>query len=141
MKVLYRTAEWHGFAKLRMHTDTTIGCLEMLTKEFGQLMRQFHNTTCSEFETIELPHEVAACKRQQQRVQDGAPNSRPSSLLSHRKLKTLNLLTPKFHFLGDYVHTIRMFGSTDNFSMASAKKNTPCHALQDFYLADALPYQ
>ncbi len=24
---------------------------------------------------------------------------------------------------------------------ALAKKNTPCHALQDFYLADALPHQ
>ncbi len=24
---------------------------------------------------------------------------------------------------------------------SSAKKNTPCHALQDFYLADALPHQ
>jgi hypothetical protein len=23
----------------------------------------------------------------------------------------------------------------------SAKRNTPCHALQDFYLADALPHQ
>jgi hypothetical protein len=83
MKVLYQTAEWHGFAKLRMHTNTMIGCLEMLTKEFGQLMRQFHDTTGSKFKTMELPHEVAAHKWQQQRIQDGAPNSRPSSLLSH----------------------------------------------------------
>jgi hypothetical protein len=116
MKVLYQTAEWHGFAKLRMHTDTMIGRLDMLTKEFGQLMRQFRDTTCSEFGTMELPRKVSARKRQQQRVQDRAPNSGPSSLSSHRKLKTLNLLTPKFHFLGDYVHTIQMFGCTDNFS-------------------------
>ncbi len=83
MKVLYWTAEWHGFAKLRMHTDTTIGCLEMLTKEFGQLMRQFRDTTSSKFKTMELPREVAACKQQQQHIQDRAPNSGPSSLLSH----------------------------------------------------------
>jgi hypothetical protein len=68
MKVLYWTAEWHGFSKLRMHTDATIGHLEMLTKEFGQLMRQFRDTTGSEFKTMELPHEVAASKRQQQRI-------------------------------------------------------------------------
>ena len=49
MKVLYWTAEWHGFAKLRMHTNTTIGHLEMLTKEFGQLMRQFRDTTMLRF--------------------------------------------------------------------------------------------
>src|SRR6267154_3915625 len=68
MKLLYRTAEWHGFAKLRMHTDTTINHLEMLTKEFGQLMRQFHGSTCSEFETIELPCEVTAHKWQHQHI-------------------------------------------------------------------------
>ena len=116
MKVLYRTAEWHGFAKLRMHTDTMIGHLEMLTKEFGQLMRQFRDTTGSEFKTMELLCKVAAHKWQQQCIQDRASNSGPLSLSSHRKSKTLNLLMPKFHFLGDYVHIIQMFGCTDNFS-------------------------
>jgi len=116
MKLLYWTAEWHRFAKLRMHTDTTINHLDLLTKEFGQLMRQFCNSTCSQFETMELPHEVAARKWQHQRIQDPAPNHGPSSVLSGCKFKLLNLQTPKFHFLGDYVCTIQMFGCTDSFS-------------------------
>ena len=116
MKLLYQAAEWHGFAKLRMHTDTTLKHLDMLTKEFGLLMRQFRDCTCSEFETMELPREVAARKRQHQRIQDRAPNPGPSSASASRKTKRLNLLTPKFHFLGDYVSTIRMFGCTDSFS-------------------------
>ena len=111
MKLLYRTAEWHGFAKLRMHTNTTIKHLDCLTKEFGQLMRQFRDHTCSEFETMELPCEVAARNRQ-----PGGPIPGPSTGPSHRKIKTLNLLTPKFHFLGDYVRTIQMFGCTDSYS-------------------------
>jgi hypothetical protein len=45
MRLLYRTAEWHGFAKLRMHTDSTLEHL-----------------------TVELPREAAACKRNQQRI-------------------------------------------------------------------------
>jgi len=106
MKLLYWTAEWHGFAKLRMHTNATIERLDMLTKEFGQLMRQFCDTICPKFKTMELHREVAAHKWQHQCIQDRAPNSVPLSLSSHQKLKTLNLLTPKFHFLGDYVHTI-----------------------------------
>jgi len=106
MKLLYRTAEWHGFAKLRMHTNTTIAHLEMLTREFGQLMRHFRESTCSEFKTMELPREVAARKRQHQRIQDRASKTGPSSASSSRKIKTLNLLTPKFHFLGDYASTI-----------------------------------
>lgn len=116
MKLLYRTAEWHGFAKLRMHTDTTIEHLDSLTKEFGQLMRQFRDSTCSEFQTTELPREVAARKRRHQNIQVRAPSPGPSPVPSGRKIKSLNLQTPKFHFLGDYVCAIRMFGCTDSFS-------------------------
>lgn len=115
MKLLYRTAEWHALGKLRMHTDTTLEHLEALTKEFGLLMRQFRDITCSQFETVELPHEVAARNRQHQRIQAKTNSGHPPGS-SARKLKSLNIFTPKFHFLGDYAQTIRMFGCTDSFS-------------------------
>ncbi|KAG6805905.1 hypothetical protein H0H92_013522, partial [Tricholoma furcatifolium] len=54
MKLLYRMAEWHALAKLRMHTDSTLRALEDLTKEFGQLIRQFRDLTCNHFATSEL---------------------------------------------------------------------------------------
>ena len=63
MKLLYQTAEWHALAKLRMHTDSTLTLLEELTTEFGKLMRQFRDLTCSQFATIELPREAAARTR------------------------------------------------------------------------------
>jgi hypothetical protein len=113
MKLLYRTAEWHAFAKLRMHTDSTLEHLDVLTKEFGCLMRQFRDLTCSQFRTAELPREVAARNRQQQRDQ---ATGRVPSALSESGFKTLNLATIKFHSLGDYVRTIQMFGCTDSFS-------------------------
>jgi hypothetical protein len=112
MKLLYRTAEWHALGKLRMHTDATLEHLESLTKDFGLLMRQFRDLTCSQFQTVELPGELAARNRQHQRDQAKSLNTGSSS----RKHKMLNLFTPKFHFLGDYVQTIRMFGCTDSFS-------------------------
>ena len=115
MKLLYRTAEWHALAKLRMHTDATLEHLEALTKEFGLLMRQFRDVTCSQFETVELPREVAARNRQHQRIQAKINSDHPPGS-SVRKHRSLNLFTPKFHFLGDYVQTIRMFGCTDSFS-------------------------
>jgi hypothetical protein len=146
MKLLYRTAEWHALAKSRMHTDTTLEHLHRLTKEFGGLMRQFRDQTCSQFDTVELPREVAARNRNQRRGQakvstkgltlDGPEG--PSSASSHqvipspnaasspkgdtrpvpssRKLRTMNLSTTKFHFLGDYVRTIHQVGCTDSFS-------------------------
>ena len=117
MKLLYRTAEWHALAKLRMHTDATLKRLDSLTKEFGLLMQQFRDNTCSHFQTVELPRELAARNRQHQHGQDkGTHSSTLHPASSSRKTKSLNLLTPKFHFLGDYVKTIRMFGCTDSFS-------------------------
>src|ERR1700733_9308128 len=116
MKLLYRTAEWHALAKLRMHTDATLDHLESLAKEFGRLMSQFRGLTCSQFQTAELPRELAARNRERQRIQAKTFNQSTLNTSSSRKQKTLNLFTPKFHSLGDYVQTIRMFGSTDSFS-------------------------
>lgn len=130
MKLLYRTAEWHALAKLRMHSHSTLALLEDLTVEFGKLMRQFRDLTCSQFQTTELPRETAARNRQQMRqrattaqacsssvpgVNVVTPPPQPSSDLGP-KTKRFNLFTIKFHFLGDYVHHIRLFGTTDSFS-------------------------
>ena len=62
-------------------------------------MRQFRDKTADEFNTIELPREAGTRK-------GGARSSK----------KTLNLNTYKFHALGDYVATIRLFGTTDSYS-------------------------
>jgi len=66
MKLLYRTAEWHALAKLQMQTEGSLKLLDSLTTEFGQLLRQFRDLTCSTFATIELPREAAARERHRQ---------------------------------------------------------------------------
>jgi hypothetical protein len=116
MKLLYRTAEWHGFAKLRMHTQTTLEHLDSLTNEYGRLMRNFRDLTCLQFDTGELPREVEARKRGQQRARAKGLGKRSQTASETRRRKSLNLFTPKFHALGDYVRTIQMFGPTDSFS-------------------------
>ena len=100
LRLLYKTSEWHALAKLRMHTDSTLRLLEAVTREFGYLMRQFRDKTSDEFNTVELPRETSA--------QKGRMHS--------SKKKKLNLNTYKFHALGDYVATIRLFGTTDSYS-------------------------
>lgn len=100
LRLLYKTAEWHAFAKLRMHTSSTLRLLEVVTREFGRLMRQFRDRTSDEFDTVEFPRETSARK-------GGTRSS---------KKKKLNLNTYKFHALGDYVTTIRLFGTTDSYS-------------------------
>ena len=109
MKLLFRTAEWHGLAKLQMHTEVTLAWLEQVTTDLGHLMWDFWDKTCAEFNTTELAHEVEARNHHNARKKGTKmPNQ-------SRKVKSLNL-TYKFHALGDYVSMIRMFGTTDSFS-------------------------
>ena len=110
MKLLFRIAEWHGLAKLRMHTEATLARLEQVTTDLGHLMRDFQDKTCAKFNTKELEREFEARKRRKAR-KEGTKAPKES-----RKVKSLNLCTYKFHALGDYVRTIRMFGTTDSFS-------------------------
>ena len=110
MKLLFHMVEWHGLAKLRMHTEATLARLEQVTTDLGHLMRDFRDKTCAKFNTTELPREVEARNRRNAGKKGRkAPNQ-------SRKVKSLNLHTYKFHALGDYVHTIRTFGTTDSFS-------------------------
>lgn len=99
LRLLYKAAEWHALAKLRLHTDSTLNLLEAVTKELGYLMRQFRDKTSDEFHTVELPR--------------GA-NARNGGSRSSKK-KELNLNTYKFHALADYASTIRLFGTTDSY--------------------------
>ena len=77
MKLLYRTAEWHALAKLRMHSESTLDLLDNLTSEFGRLLRQFRDHTCSQYNTTELPRETDARNRRKSKNSKGR-----SSILS-----------------------------------------------------------
>ena len=114
MTLLYRTAEWHAFAKLRLHTESTLQHLEGLTTEFGKLMRKFRDTTQSAFVTFELPKETGV--RQRRQKSDKGKEKVAAGSTSGRKPKNLNLFTYKWHALGDYAPAIRLFGGTDGFS-------------------------
>ena len=116
-----------------MHSDSTLTLLEDLTVKFGKLMRHFCNLTCSQFQTVELPQEEATrCRRQMKQQATTSSSASPTmSLLSKtppsghswpqpssgscQKAKSFNLSTIKFHFLGDYVHYICLFGTMNYF--------------------------
>jgi len=116
MKLLYWIAEWHALVKSRMHTDTMLEHLRHLTKEFSSLIWQFRDQTCSHFNTVKLPHKVAAWNRLQQDGQAKILSRGQTLSASSHKLRKINLSTIKFHSLGDYAQTIQQFGCTDSFS-------------------------
>ncbi|KAJ3887325.1 hypothetical protein GG344DRAFT_80858, partial [Lentinula edodes] len=115
MTLLYRAAEWHALAKLRMHTEKTLDYMETLTYEFGKLMRQFQDLSNNSFQTYETDRETTARYRRKEKeaIAAGASQQHENS---GRRRKFLNLLTYKWHALADYICSIRWFGPTDSFS-------------------------
>lgn len=159
MKLLYRMSEWHGLAKLRMHTDVSLAFLETVTKEMGGLLRKFRDFSDENYATHELPREMEArARREREKVTHMASQSvaqTPSSTASGqtvvpeeptmpsgqitqpstsgRKSKKLNLATVKMHFIGDYVQHIRRLGTTDSYSTQLVRESefSLCQYLTD----------
>ena len=136
LDLLFTLAEWHALGKLRMHTDFSLSWLEQCTTTLGRQLRRFQSYTCSFFQTRELPKEEAARGRRQAKKQStsnqkdkratpAAPAAPPSS-----KLKVFNLVTFKLHALGDYVRTIRWFGTSDSYS------TQPVRCLKNLNISD-----
>jgi hypothetical protein len=111
--LLYRFAEWHALAKLRIHSESTVTFLEETFKKLTRMLRRFQSYTCAAFNAVELPREKAARQRKASQRSD-TNNSLPES--SGARPKKFNLGTYKFHAMGDYVTTIRLFGTTDSFT-------------------------
>jgi len=111
--LLYQFAQWHALTKLRIHSESTVVLLEETFKKLSRMLQKFQCYTCAAFNAVELPKEKAA--RQRKAAQhSGTNNTIPES--SGVKPKKFNLGTYKFHAMGDYVRTIRIFGTTDSFT-------------------------
>jgi hypothetical protein len=128
MTLLFRLVEWHALAKLRIHMEHTLNHLNQTTITIGQELQSFQAWTRG-FNTVELPCETAAREHRRWKKatlenatnslslsQDHPASSRSEKTSAQSKVKYLNLLTYKFHVLGDYVQIIKIFGTTDSYS-------------------------
>jgi hypothetical protein len=111
--LLYRFAQWHALAKLRLHSESSVAFLAETFKKLSGLLRKFQLYTCTEFNAVELPRERAACQR---KANERSESSNASAESSGTRPKKFNLRTYKFHAMGDYVRTIWFFGTTDSFT-------------------------
>jgi hypothetical protein len=142
LTLLYHLAEWQAFAKLRMHTEHTLPALDTVTRVLGNDLRSFRQWTGTAFTIKALPQEINNKKRRTQKkkkkiqiaITEGTSEAEIDAIGISQKQKqkqkqkntetsntsangiTFNLLTYKLHALGDYVKTIRLFGTTDSYS-------------------------
>lgn len=130
-------AQWHGLAKLRLHTDDTLAHLDKLTTTLGDQLRKFKKRTCSAFQTKELPRETLAremgeinaaaakAKRRTTQKPHGKKQSEnPPAKHSKPSKKEFKLNVFKNHSLGHYVEIIRRYGTTDSYSTESVSDLT-----------------
>ncbi|KAG2056613.1 hypothetical protein BDR06DRAFT_879698, partial [Suillus hirtellus] len=111
--LLYRFVQWHVLAKLRMHSGSMVTFLKETFEKLSCKLQKFQKYTCATFNAVELPREKRAHKK---RASQCAENGNTSQESSGARVKKFNLLTYKFHVMGDYMSTIRLFGTTDSFT-------------------------
>ncbi|TFK49657.1 hypothetical protein OE88DRAFT_1632605 [Heliocybe sulcata] len=121
LDLLYLLAEWHGLAKLRMHTDSSVKRLHELTTVVGADLRRFVTVTCPAFNTHETAKEYEARSRAEARRGANQGSSAVSSGSGGRRPRTLNLRRYKFHALGDYAFTIPILGTTDSYTTQTSE--------------------
>jgi hypothetical protein len=97
-----------------MHTDETLQVMDNVTHSLGHAIRAFQADTCPAFHTRELKREAEGRQRREARARP--QREHVDSKSSVRRPKTFNLRTYKFHALGDYTASIRMYGTTDSYS-------------------------
>lgn len=124
MKLLFVFAQWHALAKLRLHNDHTLDLLDYTTTQLGAHTRRFNRDTCSRVATKELAKEAEARARREAK---GKGKGKAAS--ATRKPATLGIFTIKFHYLGDYVPTIRRFGTSDSYSTENVSDFSSFHLL------------
>ncbi|KAF8427567.1 hypothetical protein L210DRAFT_3652625 [Boletus edulis BED1] len=111
--LLFCLAEWQALAKLRLHTDDTLTLLHQALRRLGAQVRKFQHVTCTTYQAKELPQEMA--QRVRRELTDLQSGHRKKGVKSESLPKMLNINTYKFHALGDYEKTIRLFGTTDSY--------------------------
>ena len=118
--LIFDLATWHAYAKLRLHTETTLNDFRTHTSTLGRSVCAFIKDVCSQYDTTELPHEMAARGRRVAALtkKSDIPRSQIRPTLRH---KQLNLTTYKYHALGDYPDLIAQFSTTDNASTQTVR--------------------
>ncbi|KAH9012682.1 hypothetical protein EDB84DRAFT_1278570, partial [Lactarius hengduanensis] len=123
-ELLFLLATWHAYAKLRLHTDTTLQMFETVGKALCHALRHFATVTSPQYMTKELAREANA-RITRGRAQATTRNTRAKQSASKttkvKKAKRFNMTTYKIHCIPDYPDAIRRYGTTDSYSTQTSE--------------------
>ena len=115
LDLVFNTATWHAYAKLRKHTSHTLNSFHSQTKELSCQLHVFLNKVCSAYRTKALPSEEATQTHHCAKAQKGDSTSWKKSNQG-LDVRQFNMETYKIHALGNYINHILRFGPTDCFT-------------------------
>ncbi|KAI0263908.1 hypothetical protein BC834DRAFT_970987 [Gloeopeniophorella convolvens] len=111
LDMLFVLSTWHAYAKLRLHSESTLKCMEAVTTALGAIVRRFARTTCKTYKAKDLPREEAARSARRRRRQTGQDGDAPAEAsvagdnystqtgeLEHRRVKRFYARTNKVQF-------------------------------------------
>ncbi|KAJ3753135.1 hypothetical protein EV360DRAFT_74757, partial [Lentinula raphanica] len=101
-----------GYAKFRVHWDSSLASFDEVIAELGSALRLFDKKSWN-FQTEELPREKEACARRN--------SAAKGTHTTHPKKCCFNNSTAKTHFLGNYPGSVRYFGTLDGTSTKTAE--------------------
>ena len=131
--MLFSLAEFHAFAKMRLHTERTLELFDQSVIKVGDAMRKFETVVCAAYETKELPCETVARGRRDAaaaakagsktaapggskgkgKATPAAARQKPGGIPRQAKFE---LSTFKYHSFGDYPDAVCAFGTLDVLS-------------------------
>ena len=106
--LLFTLATWHAYAKLCLHTNTTLEMFEKVGTALCKALRHFAVVTCPRYTMKELPWEAT--------VQANCKNKAKKRGSASAKVKTFNMTMIKIHCIPDYLDAIQRYGTTDLYS-------------------------
>jgi hypothetical protein len=131
-RLLFILALWHGLAKLRQHTETTLRYLDDTTSRLGAELRSFAIWSAA-YDTRETPKEADARSRrelsQKKRSKQPSKSSEQRASKSAGKKaagaakKSFSLRTPKMHLLGHYSSIFKLYGTSDSYSTQVVRRS------------------
>ncbi|KAF8596783.1 hypothetical protein BDV93DRAFT_454284, partial [Ceratobasidium sp. AG-I] len=147
-QLIFTFAKWHGLAKLRLHTTTTLAILNTLTTKLGSALQNFGKLT-EGLNVCETPKEYARRRKQYEssKASSGARHAKaPTTDTSEtsgdgRRQCVLNLSTYKMHLLGDYASTIGEYGTTDFYSTQIVCAASVLPSIKSHYILFLLFYR
>ncbi|KAK0473837.1 hypothetical protein EDD18DRAFT_1091603, partial [Armillaria luteobubalina] len=123
LDLIFLFACWHAYAKLQLHTESSLSVFTCLTSQLGLLMQKFkQEVNPLDTHEIQKEHDARACCEINASKKKGTTIKYVGQAVAKGKISTakltkkFSLLTYKYHAMGDYLAMIHAFGTTDSYS-------------------------